>query len=464
MVAQLLSNADDDGRKHFCDLADGGATFPSHGMDQGLDSIYDFEALLQEDTRLPMYASGWTGAPMTWEQQQQWNAWLSSCTWNGLDMNHMTSQSPQLSMKYNKMVQPTFPWTEMSLDPEKPTTPAKVRAVKGGSGSEGKMPQPVGSGRQKEVPHDTAQVPKKLPFAGNERQLLVKGEPAKLNVPAQPSSLVHQLPLEELLDSAQCDSSEDEICRLPLGLLVGISGGVSGMEAQKLLPTVGGSSDKFRNTSSSASSGSSTADSSGYGGGTPQAKRVSSPMDTSLAGQEITTVMVRNVPSNVKQSGFVKALEDTGFGGSFDFCYLPSAFDTGKNKGYAFINFVSIAAYDAFGKEWHGSRRFNVRAADPALNVSAAALQGLERNIEKWDAPRMRRVRNPEFRPFVVKNVRKGDASMVPVQSFEKALYSDAPALENTAVMAVPPGLLPSQGTLDMVPPPGLLPPPGLAL
>jgi hypothetical protein len=236
------------------------------------------------------------------------------------------------------------------------------------------------------------------------------------------------------------------------------------MEAQKLLPTVGGSSDKFRNTSSSASSGSSTADSSGYGGGTPQAKRVSSPMDTSLAGQEITTVMVRNVPSNVKQSGFVKALEDTGFGGSFDFCYLPSAFDTGKNKGYAFINFVSIAAYDAFGKEWHGSRRFNVRAADPALNVSAAALQGLERNIEKWDAPRMRRVRNPEFRPFVVKNVRKGDASMVPVQSFEKALYSDAPALENTAVMAVPPGLLPSQGTLDMVPPPGLLPPPGLAL
>jgi hypothetical protein len=184
--------------------------------------------------------------------------------------------------------------------------------------------------------------------------------------------------------------------------------------------------------------------------------------------------MVRNVPGNVKQSGFVKELEETGFGGLFDFCYLPSAFDTGKNKGYAFINFVSSAAYGAFVKSWHGSRRFNVRAAEPALNVSAAALQGLERNIEKWDAPRMRRVRNPEFRPFVVKSVRKNDASMLGGARDEKmALPSDTAILlpnkksvtESNTATAVPPGLLPQQrGSFDMHPPPGLPLPPGLAL
>jgi RNA recognition motif-containing protein len=165
--------------------------------------------------------------------------------------------------------------------------------------------------------------------------------------------------------------------------------------------------------------------------------------------QEVTTVMVRNVPSHVKQSAFVKELEDYDFGGTFDFCYLPSAFDTGKNKGYAFVNFVSETAYSAFVKAWHGSRRFNVRVSDPALNVSAAALQGLERNIEKWDAPRMRRVRNPEFRPFVLKSAKKADAAKANV-NHDRSVPT--------------PSRLPSNASAEMPPPPGLSPPPGLVL
>merc|ERR1712136_663028 len=39
--------------------------------------------------------------------------------------------------------------------------------------------------------------------------------------------------------------------------------------------------------------------------------------------------------------------------------------------------------------------------AEPALNVSAAAIQGWAKNVAKWNVPRMRRIRNPNLRPFV---------------------------------------------------------------
>jgi hypothetical protein len=181
--------------------------------------------------------------------------------------------------------------------------------------------------------------------------------------------------------------------------------------------------------------------------------------------------MVRNVPSSVKQSGFVKELEDTGFGGLFDFCYLPSAFDTGKNKGYAFVNFVDTASFSDFVECWHGSKKFNARAADPALNVSAAALQGLERNIEKWDAPRMRRVRNPEYRPYVAKNER---TSVVPDNVAEIQTIADTEVSfhrEYPAAVELPPGLvgsahepLPSSTSVPWGAEFELAPPPGLTL
>merc|ERR1712224_1122394 len=50
---------------------------------------------------------------------------------------------------------------------------------------------------------------------------------------------------------------------------------------------------------------------------------------------------------------------------------------------------------------WHQSRKFGIAPTQPALNLSAAAVQGKEANIAKWQAPRMRRIRNPNLRPFI---------------------------------------------------------------
>jgi hypothetical protein len=111
--------------------------------------------------------------------------------------------------------------------------------------------------------------------------------------------------------------------------------------------------------------------------------------------------MVRNLPLEITQRTLLDELDDSGFGGLYDFAYMPCCFVSGKGKGFAFVNLDSDQTAQAFGRSWHRSRRFGMRSFDPALNVSAAAIQGWADNVAKWNIPRMRRIRNPNLRPFV---------------------------------------------------------------
>jgi len=111
--------------------------------------------------------------------------------------------------------------------------------------------------------------------------------------------------------------------------------------------------------------------------------------------------MIRNIPRWTKQSELVEQLECDGFANVFDFLYAPTDFATGENKGFAFVNFDSEASAKALASAWHKRRLFGVEPDQPALNVGAAAIQGRDANMQKWNTPRMRRVRNPDFRPYV---------------------------------------------------------------
>jgi len=60
-----------------------------------------------------------------------------------------------------------------------------------------------------------------------------------------------------------------------------------------------------------------------------------------------TTLMIRNLPSCLTQTGFVQHFIDAGYRGLFDFVYMPMNFRAQGNFGYAFVNFIShdIAAH-----------------------------------------------------------------------------------------------------------------------
>jgi len=143
------------------------------------------------------------------------------------------------------------------------------------------------------------------------------------------------------------------------------------------------------------SQGGTTAEACGLSASTPA-------LAQQLKASGVTTLMLRNLPQTVTQKRLIEELTSSGFAGLYDFCYMPSSFHTGVGKGYAFVNFKSVEAIDAFVTPWHGSRRFGIANMEAALNVSAAAVQGRAENAKKWDAPRMRRVRNPALRPLVM--------------------------------------------------------------
>jgi len=131
--------------------------------------------------------------------------------------------------------------------------------------------------------------------------------------------------------------------------------------------------------------------------------------------EEFTTLMIRNLPHDLTQMDLIAALDESGFEGAYDFLYMPSNFCSGRGKGYAFINFIQQEAARRFVSEWHKGVRLCAGRDRGGLSISAAAVQGREANIRKWDVPRMRRVKNPNFRPLIaVKPIGGGPCKLVP--------------------------------------------------
>jgi hypothetical protein len=116
----------------------------------------------------------------------------------------------------------------------------------------------------------------------------------------------------------------------------------------------------------------------------------------------ITTLMLRNVPLARTQSDLIEEIDRCGFRGTYDFCYLPRTFKTGKNRGFAFVNFTNVDAAAKFKVTWHKSRRFRRRARDKPLDVGIAAVQGRDANYEMAVSAKMDRIKNADFRPYVI--------------------------------------------------------------
>jgi len=128
------------------------------------------------------------------------------------------------------------------------------------------------------------------------------------------------------------------------------------------------------------------------------------PTSPAAAGDTRTTVMMRNLPGSMSRAGLVKLLTDEGFGGEFDFLYLPINFGTGANLGFAFVNLVSPRVARRFRAWFHRFSRWGSRTAK-LCNVSWARdqQQGLAANVRRFqNSSVMHRSVPDEHRPLLL--------------------------------------------------------------
>jgi len=117
---------------------------------------------------------------------------------------------------------------------------------------------------------------------------------------------------------------------------------------------------------------------------------------------EMTTVMMRNIPSDYTGLMLLKLLDTNGFNGSYDLVYLPMDYNNCVGFGYAFINFVSSQAASGFRQAFEGFTDWGL-ASDKVCEVCwSSVLQGLEAHIERYrNSPVMHEAVPDAFKPLL---------------------------------------------------------------
>lgn len=190
----------------------------------------------------------------------------------------------------------------------------------------------------------------------------------------------------------------------------------------------------------------------------PQKNKLGASSEPAGPGAPVTTFMIQHLPTEITQREVLEELDRSGFKDLYDFCHMPCDFAHKAGLGFAFVNLVSESAAAMFETEWHGSFRCDSHST---LNIRPAAVQGYEANVQKWSSQRLRKIRNPSFRPFIA---HKCDLlGNILAEGFEDA---GAGARNSTSAKASLPGQ--SVVRSDLVEPPSIgdfsVHPPGVAL
>jgi len=119
-----------------------------------------------------------------------------------------------------------------------------------------------------------------------------------------------------------------------------------------------------------------------------------------LQPEEITTVIIQNLPRQCVPAVVAAELDRSGFAEGYDFVYVPTMFKPGCGNCYAFVNFISPNVAMTFKHEWNRSWRFQTIGRRARVKVGSARVQGLQANVAKWGEHASVRVKNPDFRPL----------------------------------------------------------------
>jgi hypothetical protein len=115
----------------------------------------------------------------------------------------------------------------------------------------------------------------------------------------------------------------------------------------------------------------------------------------SVEDEDRTTIMVRNLPSDLTQTEFVIELSARGYRGLFDFVYMPMNFRSDGNFGYAFVNFTSARVAMELINELSLSE-----LDDQEWRYVWSTCQGVNANIERYrNSPLMHALIPAECKP-----------------------------------------------------------------
>eukprot|EP00928_Gymnodinium_smaydae_P009984 TRINITY_DN13747_c0_g1_i1.p1 TRINITY_DN13747_c0_g1~~TRINITY_DN13747_c0_g1_i1.p1 ORF type:complete len:162 (+),score=19.98 TRINITY_DN13747_c0_g1_i1:95-580(+) len=96
----------------------------------------------------------------------------------------------------------------------------------------------------------------------------------------------------------------------------------------------------------------------------------------------VTTLCIRNLPCTVGQERMTQELWQLGFGGAYDFLYLPRR-SCGKCLGYGFINFRSNEDARSFAEVFQ-NYRFNDTQSVKHGYAEPSRVQGFEANLNQF--------------------------------------------------------------------------------
>jgi len=118
-----------------------------------------------------------------------------------------------------------------------------------------------------------------------------------------------------------------------------------------------------------------------------------------------TTLMIRNVPNRYSQRELINELKSLGFGGTFDFLYVPLDLGTMSNVGYAFVNFTENVWAEKCMEMLQNHRFKRHRQAGKVAAVSVAHIQGLEANLKHYEKSAVNTSRLRQRRPVIIANM-----------------------------------------------------------
>jgi RNA recognition motif-containing protein len=125
-------------------------------------------------------------------------------------------------------------------------------------------------------------------------------------------------------------------------------------------------------------------------------------MEAAAMSQELTTLMLRNIPNDYTRKMFLELLDSKGLAGRYNFVYLPIDFNRMSGLGYGFVNFVSQADAQMARASLQGFSQWMVQSSKVCQVAWGEPLQGLEAHIERYrSSPVMHREVPDECKPVI---------------------------------------------------------------